>query len=56
MALHQKAIDTNSLGYRVTHGAYIVFWIILGIGFILGVLDLMMVDIDALPGLPNSRG
>jgi hypothetical protein len=50
---HSKPLDTNSLGYRVTHGAYIVFWIILGLGFILGVLDLMMVDIDALPGLPN---
>ncbi|HZJ58039.1 MAG TPA: putative manganese transporter [Clostridia bacterium] len=50
---HSKPLDVTSLGYRVTHGAYVVFWIILAAGFILGILDLAMVDINALPGLPN---
>ncbi len=50
---HSKPLDVNSWGYRITHGAYVVFWIILAVGFVLGVLDLSMVDINALPGLTN---
>jgi hypothetical protein len=50
---HSKPLDVTSLGYKITHGAYVVFWIILAIGFVLGILDLSMVDINALPGLPN---
>jgi hypothetical protein len=50
---HSKPLDVTSLGYKVTHGAYVVFWVILAAGFILGILDLAMVDINALPGIPN---
>ena len=50
---HSDPLDVNSLSYKITHGAYVVFWIVLAIGFVLGILDLSMVDINALPGLPN---
>lgn len=49
---HEKPLNVNSLGYRITHGAYVVFWVILSIGFILGILDLAMVDINGLK-IPN---
>ena len=50
---HSKPLDVNSFGYKITHGAYVVFWIILAVGFVLGIMDLAMVDINTLPGLPN---
>jgi hypothetical protein len=50
---HSDPLDVNRIGYKITHGAYVAFWIILAIGFVLGILDLSMVDINALPGLPN---
>ncbi|HZJ83591.1 MAG TPA: putative manganese transporter [Clostridia bacterium] len=51
---HKKHRNVRSWGYRITHGAsYKVFWIIISIGLVLGIMDLFMVDIDAIPGLPN---
>ncbi len=53
MALHHAApLDTSKLGYKVTHNFYIVFWIVIAAGFVLGVLDLMQVDPGSFPGLP----
>ena len=46
--------DTNRLGYRVTHNFYILFWIVIAAGFVLGVLDLMQVDPAHLPGLSGA--
>lgn len=50
---HTTPLDTSKLGYRLTHNSYIVFWVAITVGFVLGVLELMQVDINRLPGLPN---
>lgn len=42
----------DTLGYKFTHSAYIVFWIIISIGLILGILDLFQVDINEII-IPN---
>ena len=49
---HQQPLDPSPLRYKITHNAYIVFWIIVAAGFVLGVMDLMRIDIGALLGLP----
>lgn len=38
--------DTNTLGYKVTHQGYMVYWIIISIGLVLGILDLFQVDLN----------
>lgn len=38
----------ESLGYKITHGSYIVFWAIISIGLILGIMDLFQIDLNAL--------
>ncbi|MGI6083611.1 MAG: putative manganese transporter [Limnochordia bacterium] len=54
MLLHHSAPpDPNSLGYKITHNAYFVFWGFIAVGLVLGILDLMQVDINQLPGVPN---
>ncbi|NLP19062.1 MAG: arsenic efflux protein, partial [Firmicutes bacterium] len=50
---HQDPLDPGRLGYRITHNAYIAFWLVIMVGFVLGVMELMQVDINQLPGLPN---
>ena len=50
---HQDPLDPSRLGYRITHNAYIAFWLVILVGFVLGVMELMQVDINQLPGLPN---
>lgn len=55
MALHHRVpLDTGRLGYKVTHGLYMVFWVTIALGFVLGVLKLMQVDINCIPGFPNA--
>jgi hypothetical protein len=49
---HQKPEDPRRLRYKITHNAYIVFWVIVAAGFVLGFLDLFRVDLGALLGLP----
>lgn len=44
--------DTDTIGYRLTHDGYIVYWIIISIGLVLGVLDLFQVDLNAMI-IPN---
>jgi hypothetical protein len=51
---HQKPLDMTSLGYRITHHAYVVFWVVLAVGFVFGILDLMQVDLNAIPRIPNA--
>lgn len=51
---HANPLDTSKLGHRITHGCcYVFFWVMITIGFILGVLELMQIDINRLPWLPN---
>lgn len=38
----------NTIGYRATHGSYMVYWIIISLGLILGIMDLFQVDLNAL--------
>lgn len=51
---HANPLDPNRLGYRITHSCYIIFWAVLAVGFVLGVMELMQIDINRLPGLPNA--
>ena len=44
--------DVDSLGYKVTHRGYLVYWVIISLGLILGVLDLFQVDLNEL-FIPN---
>lgn len=44
--------DTDTWGYKVTHTAYPVYWLIIGIGLILGIMDLFQVDLNELI-IPN---
>lgn len=39
---------THSLGYKLTHSAYAVYWVFISIGLVLGILDILQVDINAL--------
>ncbi|MCF6460378.1 putative manganese transporter [Clostridium sp. Cult3] len=42
----------DTLGYKFTHGAYGLYWIIIAIGLVLGILDLFQVDLNSL-FIPN---
>ncbi|MFA7412540.1 MAG: putative manganese transporter [Tissierellaceae bacterium] len=44
--------EMDTLGYEFTHSAYFAYWIIIGIGLVLGVMDLFQVDLNALY-IPN---
>lgn len=55
LILHHKIKGhqpTHTLGYRLTHKGFTVYWVILGLGLILGVLDLFQVDLNNL-FIPN---
>ncbi|HEY4544218.1 MAG TPA: putative manganese transporter [Tissierellaceae bacterium] len=40
--------DHKTIGYKVTHTAYPIYWIFIFVGLILGILDLFQVDINNL--------
>lgn len=42
----------NTLGYKATHGSYTMYWIVISLGLILGIMDLFQVDLNALL-IPN---
>ncbi len=50
---HTSPLNPRTLGYRVTHNFYILFWAAITVGLILGILELAQIDINRLPGLPN---
>ncbi|HZK02577.1 MAG TPA: putative manganese transporter [Anaerovoracaceae bacterium] len=50
---HRKPLDPGKFGYRLCHNYYMVFWIVISLGFVLGVIELTQKDINNLPGLPN---
>lgn len=42
----------DSFGYKATHGSFAIFWAIISIGLILGIMDLFQIDLNAL-FIPN---
>ena len=50
--------DRNTLGYRFTHSAYLVYWIVISFGLILGIMDLFQIDLNTLfiPNLGTIMG
>lgn len=50
--------DKESLGYKFTHGAYSLYWIVISVGLILGIMDLFQVDLNTLfiPNLGTYMG
>ena len=51
LVLHHRIrghLPPDTLGYRLTHQGFIVFWGLLAVGFVLAVLGLAQVDTDAL--------
>ncbi|HHT89768.1 MAG TPA: arsenic efflux protein [Firmicutes bacterium] len=44
--------DVNTFGYKATHSGYIIYWVLISLGLILGIMDLFQVDLHALP-IPN---
>jgi hypothetical protein len=42
----------DSFGYQATHSSYAVYWVIISVGLILGILDLFQIDLNAL-FIPN---
>lgn len=51
LILHHKIAGhqpPESFGYKATHGGFIVFWLIIFLGLILGIMDLFRVDLNAL--------
>lgn len=43
---------TNSLGYKLTHSGYSIYWVLISIGLVLGIMDLFQIDLNKLP-IPN---
>jgi hypothetical protein len=55
LTLHHHARGhqaTDTLAYRITHYGYAWYWLLLGLGLVLGILGLAQVDINAL-AIPN---
>lgn len=50
---HQEPLDPSRLRYRVTHNAYVIFWLIIAVGLVLRLLELVKIDIGTLLGIPN---
>lgn len=44
--------DHNTIGYKFTHNGFIIYWIVIAIGLVLGILDLFQVDVNTLT-IPN---
>lgn len=55
-ALHSRVREVpGGLGYEVTHRGYLFWWVICGIGFVLGVLILMQQDSNLWVGFNLTR-
>ena len=55
LALHHGKYghrDEDCLPCRITHGGFWVLWVFIALGLVLGVMDLMQIDINAL-AIPN---
>lgn len=55
LVLHHKLKghqDRETLGFSITHNAYLFYWVLIGVGLVLGVLSLFQIDVNDL-GIPN---
>lgn len=48
----------DTLGYKFTHGAFTVYWVVIALGLVLGILDLFQVDLNTffIPNLGTIMG
>ncbi len=54
LALHHgKPLNTKSLGYKLAHNYYLILWLVIAIGFIVGIVELTQIDLNTIPYLPN---
>ncbi len=51
---HKNPLDSSSIGYKITHNCHIIFWAVISIGFVFGVLELSQIDINKIPKIPNA--
>lgn len=51
---HRKPLNPHSVGYKLAHNYYIVFWFIITIGFAFGIVELTQIDLNNIPNLPNA--
>ncbi len=55
LALHHKAaghLPEECLPCKITHGGFWVLWVFIAVGLVLGIMDIMQIDINALV-IPN---
>lgn len=53
MILHHGSKPAVHKGYKITHKGYVVFWVVVAIGFVLGIFDLVQLDINQTLGVPG---
>lgn len=51
---HTNPTNPSKWSYKITHNYFPVFWLTVAIGFVLGVLELIQVDINNFSGFPNA--
>ncbi|HHT68801.1 MAG TPA: arsenic efflux protein [Firmicutes bacterium] len=44
--------DLQTLGYRITHRGYMIYWVLISLGLVFGIMDLFQIDLNALL-IPN---
>lgn len=44
--------EHDTIGYKFTHSTYIIYWFVIGVGLIFGILDLFQVDLNRMK-IPN---
>lgn len=44
--------DINTFAYKATHRGYMIYWVIISLGLILGIMDLLQIDLNELL-IPN---
>ncbi len=50
---HGKDAGKEKRRHLLTHKGYIVFWVVLSIGFVLGIIELTQIDLNTQLGIPN---
>ncbi len=51
---HQHPLDERKLSYKITHHCHLIFWAVIAVGFVFGVMELMQIDINGFPSLPGA--
>ncbi len=52
---HKKPLDAKKIGYKLTHNFYIIFWLLISLGFVLGVIQLTQININTIALLPKTE-